>query len=366
MKIAYCIDSLYNRGGMERIVSVCANMLCDVYEITIIIANQKNKPLAFDLDERIKTVDLVVNGGKESKTDFCRKLSAYLFANKQDIVISLAGLEMFFLPKIHDGSKKVMWFHFAFDVSKMFLSERYSGLKFQLLYRLHTLRRVWYARQFDKIVVLSKADEKSWKRFCNNVTFIYNPITINGVKQSACTPKRAISVGRLCWQKGFDYLIDAWTIVNKNHPEWALDIFGEGPDKDQLQRQIDDLNLHNVVALRGVSSKIEEEYAQHSVYVMSSRAEGFPLVLLEASACGLPMVSFDCHLGPNEIITDGINGFLVPQVGDSKNLAESICRLIEDNALREKMGKAALESSERFSKKNIKKEWIAFFEELLK
>lgn len=364
-KIAYCIESFHNSGGMERILSVCANLLVEHHLITLIIANQCNKPYAYKLSENIQVVDLHI-GLKDYKLQYQKVLSEYLLNHSFDIVFSLAGLEMFFLHQIKDKSKKVMWFHFAFDVSHMFLSERYHGGKLKLLYYLHTFRRIYYAKKFDKLVVLSKADYNSWSKFCNNVTYIYNPITIKGMSTSNTSSRSAIAVGRLSWQKGFDYLIDSWAIVATKHPDWHLDIYGDGPDRDMLQEKIDNYGLKDNISLCGVTKHIEQEYCNHSFYIMSSRAEGFPLVLLEASSCGLPLISFNCPQGPKEIIVDGENGFLINIVGDIDSLSHRICTLIEDKELRESMGKKATDYSQRFSRESIKNKWLQLINDLLK
>ena len=362
--IAYCIEGFYNHGGMERILSVCANLLSDIYSITIIVANQRGREHAYNLAQNINVVDLCVSS-TNYKEEYKKSLTRYLQDHRFSVVISLAGLELFFLPQIKDGSKKVMWFHFAFDVSKMFLSERFHGWKLNLLYYIHTIRRIYFAKKFDTIVVLSKSDCDSWSRFCNNVKYIYNPITIDRKVISNLSEESVIAVGRLGWQKGFDFLIDSWVLVDDKHPDWHLDIFGEGPDRLELQHQIDRKGLHDKVRLCGVTKQIEEEYGKHSIYVMSSRAEGFPLALLEASSCGLPMISFNCHQGPSEIIQEGENGFLVDKVGDIYTLSNRICKLIEDNNLRNMMGEKALVSSFRFEGEVIKKDWINLLKQLI-
>ena len=193
--IAYCIEGFYNHGGMERVLSVCANLLSDIYSITIIVANQRGREHAYSLAENINVVDLCVSS-TNYKEEYKKSLTHYLQEHQFSVVISLGGLELFFLPQIKDGSKKVMWFHFAFDVSKMFLSERFHGWKLNLLYYIHTIRRVYFAKKFDTIVVLSKTDYESWKRFCNNVKYIYNPITIDRKVISSLSEKTVIAVGR--------------------------------------------------------------------------------------------------------------------------------------------------------------------------
>lgn len=374
MKIAFIIDSLFNSRGMERVLSTCSNMLCDSYDISIITAFNDNKPDFFRLENSIMRKDLGINHRRcfltlfnniLVKRDYKKALQEYLIKNPQDIVISLGGMDMYFINSLKDRSKKVLWFHFAFNTASVFINEKYNSVMAYFLCKWHSYRMVCCAKNFSKVVLISKADFNTWKHYCNNVTYIYNPITITPKETSPLKEKRAIAVGVLGIQKGFDYLIDSWKIVAQRHPDWKLDIFGTGPDKDKLQNQITRLQLSNTVILRGRSSFIEDEYINHSFFILSSRAEGFGLVLVEAAACGLPLISFDCPQGPSEIISDGENGFLVNEIGDIDSLSDRISMLIENKELRETMGKKAAEYSKKFSRETIKEEWFQLINSLV-
>ncbi|MDO4957102.1 MAG: glycosyltransferase family 4 protein [Bacteroidales bacterium] len=367
MRIAYCVENMYNSRGTERVLTTCANILSDYYDITIITESQRGRRYYFDLNDSIHCHDLCVDKkiSRESiirKKVYKRELQKFLIKNQFDIVISLGGLDMFFLHSIKDGSKKILWFHFSYNISNLFV--RQKGLLGWIIKKIQTRRRVYHASKYDRLVVLSKTDLHTWRKHCNNVCYIYNPLTIKVDGISDCTNKRAIAVGVLGVQKGFDYLIDAWSLVHKKHPAWSLDIFGQGPDFDSLNNQIAQKGLEKVVFLRGISNKIQEEYKNHSLYILSSRYEGFGLVLVEASACGLPLISFDCPQGPNEIIQEGKNGFLVSPVGDVKKMANRINLLVEDSEKRREFGRNALKLSERFSKEVIKQDWISLFNDL--
>ena len=299
------------------------------------------------------------------KRDYKKALQEYLIKKPQDIVISLGGMDMYFINFLKDRSKKVLWFHFAFNTASVFINEKYNSVMAYFLCKWHSYRMVCCAKNFCKVVLISKADFNTWKHYCNNVTYIYNPITITPKETSPLKEKRAIAVGVLGIQKGFDYLIDSWKIVAQRHPDWKLDIFGAGPDKDKLQNQITRLQLSNTVILRGRSSFIEDEYINHSFFILSSRTEGFGLVLVEAAACGLPLISFDCPQGPSEIISNGENGFLVNEIGDIDSLSDRISMLIENKELRETMGKKAAEYSKKISRDTIKEEWFQLINSLV-
>ena len=374
MKIAFIIDSLFNSRGMERVLSTCSNMLCNSYDISIITAFNDNKPDFFRLESSIICKDLGINHRRcfltlfnniLVKRDYKKALQEYLIKKPQDIVISLGGMDMYFINFLKDRSKKVLWFHFAFNTASVFINEKYNSVMAYFLYKWHSYRMVCCAKNFCKVVLISKADFNTWKHYCNNVTYIYNPITITPKETSPLKEKRAIAVGVLGIQKGFDYLIDSWKIVAQRHSDWKLDIFGAGPDKDKLQNQITRLQLSNTVILRGRSSFIEDEYINHSFFILSSRTEGFGLVLVEAAACGLPLISFDCPQGPSEIISNGENGFLVNEIGDIDSLSDRISMLIENKELRETMGKKAAEYSKKISRDTIKEEWFQLINSLV-
>lgn len=368
MRLAYIIDSMYNSGGMERVLSVCANTLCDVYDITIITVFQKGLPDFFKLDSRIKRYDLGIHESaniKQKKREYKKALSSYLLVEHFDIVITMGGMDLDFLYSIRDGSKKIFWFHFAIDVAKTTWAGPNPSAFQKIKAQLQTWKRIYYARKYDRMVVISKADLKAWKNYTNNATHIYNPITINATRISDGAEKSVISVGRLDFQKGYDYLIPAWNLVSQKHPDWHLNIYGEGPLRESIQAWIDELKLGRSVTLCGRTPDIGDKYASHSIYVMSSRAEGLGLVLLEAAFCGLPLVSFDCPSGPSEIIEDGKNGFLVEKVGNIQGVADRICRLIENKSLRRQMGENAKQMVQRFSVETIREQWILLLREII-
>lgn len=363
-KVAYVIDCMYNSGGMERVLTVCANALADAYEITIISAFQGGRQDYFTLKPQIRRHDLGIGDtipAKEKKREYRKRLSDFLKNEHFNTVVSLGGMDFDFLHAIRDGSRKMVWFHFAINIAETTWAGPNPNLLAKIKAKLQTCKRIYHGRKYNNIVVISKADLHQWQRFTNRISMIYNPVTITPTAVSDLSPKRVISVGRLDFQKGYDFLIDAWKMVVLKHPDWRLDIFGEGPLRQQLQEQIERQGLSDVVYLKGRSGDISREYVSHSVYVMSSRAEGFPLVLMEAASCGLPLVSFDCPSGPSEIIENGKNGFLIDRVGDVQAMAERICQLMENESLRRKLGHQAKVMASRFSIERMREDWMKLF-----
>jgi glycosyltransferase involved in cell wall biosynthesis len=181
-----------------------------------------------------------------------------------------------------------------------------------------------------------------------------------GEHRAGLDAKVVVAAGRLTPQKGFDRLLPAWAQVVRRHPDWQLRIFGEGRNRAELQRQIDGLGIGDSAYLMGFTSRPHEEFARASLYVMSSRYEGFPMVLLEAMGVGLPVVSFDCPTGPRDIVREGVDGHVVPD-GDGDALAAAMAGLMADGDRRRAFGRAAIERADGYDIARISARW----EELL-
>lgn len=361
MNIGFCLESTFNSGGMERMLTVIANALCVDYHITVITAFNNGRPDFFGFEEGVRRVDLGIVrddfAPKRLRQEYKARLEQYLVDNPQDVTISLGSLEYFFLSVLKDGSKKVLWFHFALNYDMMTCHvSRFRAVN-RLVGTLKTYRRLLVASKYDHVICLSKEDLKRWRRHISDVTQIYNPITITKTKEPDYSSKRVIAVGRLDGQKGFDLLIEAWKLEHERFPDWSLDIYGEGDLREPLQRQIDDLGLSGSIVLRGRTQNISQEYARHSIMVLSSRFEGFVLVLCEASACALPLVSFNCESGPSEIIEDHKSGILVKRVGDIQGLASALGELMSSEDVRRRMGQYAERLSHRFDLTEIVSQW---------
>ena len=188
-----------------------------------------------------------------------------------------------------------------------------------------------------------------------------NPVlveTVQAPQRSGDGNRYVVAMGRLAWAKGFERLIEAFSTIASKNENWRLKILGEGPDREMLERRIKELNLLDQVELTGWIADPYDELRNSDLCVMSSRFEGFPMVLLEAMACRLPVVSFDCESGPAEIIRDGIDGILVP-ANDIEKLATAMDRLMSDDELREQLASRAPEVSRRFSKEIFFRRWEA-------
>ncbi|MEV0349773.1 glycosyltransferase family 4 protein [Nonomuraea sp. NPDC050680] len=226
----------------------------------------------------------------------------------------------------------------------------------------------WRYRRFDALATLTKADLRDYRaalpkkpkrliRIPNAVP----PMTGDLAKLDA---KVVIAVGRLTRLKGFHRLIVAWEEVAKTHPDWKLRIFGAGPQEDNLRQQVIEAGLEGQIELPGATSDVGAELEKASVFVLSSRHEGFPMTILEAMAKGLAIVSFNSPHGPKEMITDEVDGLLV-KPRTNANLATSLLRVIEDEELRRRLAAGALETARTYDVDVIGAQWDALFEELL-
>ena len=381
MKLLYFIPALYNSGGMERVVTQKVNSLVRDFshDITIVTTEQLGKPNFYPLADKIRVIHLDINFAEHlncnliSKTrkhwakqkKYRKKVEDIIDKYQPNICISTGGKEIEFLSKLKDKSIKMAELHFSKRFREHFLVSREKTFFWKYLGQIRTFQLVRSTQKLDKLIVLTKADAEDWNKTNNNVVQIYNPSVVQSEEVASVENKKALAVGRLDAQKGFDFLVCAWRLVVNKHPDWILDIWGSGEDYDSLQRQIADNHLEKNLFLRGVTDNVKNEYLNSSIYVMTSRYEGFPMVLIEAMSYGLPCVSFDCECGPKEIIAEEKNGFLVP-VGDVVALADRIVTLIEDEKLRKAMSVSAKENSKRFDLATIMNQWNDLFQEFLK
>lgn len=362
MEITYIIESLANSGGMERVVSQKASWLADNTNNNITIISFAQKPGDIDyfaLSNKVKRVRWNLFGTKVP-ADLQRLLGEWLRSNPQDICISTYGSEFSILHKIKDGSKKIVEFHFAYDINKQWLAKSSGRLKTAIVGTIKTWLMVRTAKKYDKIVCLTKADLIRWRT--DKIAQIYNPVTITTHTVSNCTSKIVVAMGRMDSQKGFDLLIDCWKLIEQKYPEWQLKIYGGG-DSSIYEKQISDLQL-NRVSFCGRTGDVPAALCEASIYVLSSRYEGFPLTIVEAMKCGLPIVTFDCPSGPAELVVDGNNGYVVNKVGDISAMAECLSKLIENEQLRKVFGKNSAKLSQKYHSDYVMGKWVALFKQL--
>lgn len=375
MNILYCVPALYNPGGMERILTEKVNYLANLegFNLFVFTTDQANRPLYFQLDDRVTVHHSSLNFNQYFSSNFLEKylgtkkllrlyeqqLQAYLKKNNIDLIVSLGGKELEFLYKMKTDSAKLCELHFSIDIRKQFILSRGTNPLFKLIGKYRAWEMIQQTKKLDQLVVLTKEDEEKLKLTHQNVTQIYNFSPLAPTEKAPLDQKKIVAVGKLDPQKGFDLLIEACTFI-KNWDGWILEIYGQGPDEEQLRSQISSHHLEQHIFLKGITQKVAEVYHSASFYVLSSRFEGFPMVLLEAISFGLPIVSFDCVTGPNEVIHDDDCGILVDD-GNTEKLGEAIQRMIENQKEREEKSEHAFQKSKLFSKEEIMKQWLELF-----
>ena len=375
LKLVYLTPALYMAGGVERVLTLKANYFADYYDydITIILTEGKDKPFFYPLSPKIKVINLDINFEELWGYSFIKKIFVYLKKQRlyrklvetelmrlrPDVTISLLRREINFLTGIKDGSKKIGELHVNRANYRNF--ESGDSNFFKTIFAKFWMRNlVSKLKKLDSFVVLTHEDKQSWPEL-SNISVIPDPLSFVPTCVSTLTEKRVIAVGRYVYQKGFDLLLQAWSEIEKQYPDWQLAIYGDGnrTPYEMLVRQlgIEASRCH----LNGPTTDIQQEYANSSLFVFSSRFEGFGMVLIEAMACGLPVVSFACPCGPKDIILDGENGLLIEN-GNVDALADGLSRLMSDDQLRNSMSQVGLDSVQRFNISKITERWNVLFD----
>ena len=381
--IRYLIANAYGAGGTIRTTLGMANHLAAEHDVEVVsVFRHRDEPaFAFDPAVRVRVLtDLSDAAGRSPWTAASRPVRAWAQARPSRLIdandrrhqrfsLLTDATLLRFLRSVRDGvlvsTRPGLNLAVARFVrpSVVRVGQEHMHLRRHLKHRpeLHEAIAAHYGR-LDAVVTLTRADAKRYRTLLGSATrtvAIPNAVPPPGV-QAGLDSNVVVAAGRLTGQKGFDRLIRAFRRVADKRPDWQLRIFGQGEGQQALQALIDDLDLGGNVRLMGFTNRLPQEMADASIYALSSRFEGFPMVLLEAMACGLPPVSFDCPTGPRDLIDDGVDGLLIRN-GDVDAFAAGLLRLIDDDATRRAMGAAALDKSRQFTPTAIGQRWIDLF-----
>lgn len=378
LKIAYITPQLYTADGVARVLTMKANYFAENfnYDITIILTEGKDKPLFYQLSDKIHVVNLDLNFEEIWHLPFLKKALVYLKKQRKykylltkelmqlrpDISVTLLRREINFINEIKDGSKKIGEMHILRSHFRNFEKNQTNAFK-ELFSKYWNYRLIGKLKQLERMIVLTEKDCKAWTEL-DNVIAIPNPLPFTPKAISPLTEKRVIAVGRYYQEKGFDLLLESWAKIYKSHPDWRLEIFGDG-DKTMYEEIRDKLGIPaSCCKLNGRTNAIEQEYVNSSIFVCSSRFEGFGMVLVEAMACGLGVVSFDCPWGPSSILANGEDGILVEN-GNTDSLAEAIKSLMDDSDKLNMLAKNAIVNVRRFQMDKIAYQWKELLESLV-
>ena len=382
MRLLYILGNIINRAGVERIMTQKINYLAEAgFDISLLTTDQNDQPLSFPISPKVNYI--AVNAPIPSRTDypffkwlllfykarsvFFKTLSCVIKENRPDIIIcttySFDVLDSLDIISHKNHTKLVIESHV--HRTNVFMEPRltYNSLlsKFGKIHDQYILN---YVKKAAMLVCLTHEDMLSWKRLhVNNVCVIPNMITINPPKAIDYSSKRIIAVGRYSHQKGFDMLIKAWGKLSKRHTAWHLYIFGN-EDRTAYEDMTKNEGCQETCHCMPVTEDIASEYEKSSIFVMSSRYEGMPLVLIEAMSSGLACVSFNCPNGPSDIINNGIDGFLAKN-GDIDDLVAKMDHLMSDESLRSKIGISARKNIERYSPQVVMQHNISLYNSIL-
>lgn len=355
MKILFFINRVANKGGSERVTIELANaMVARGYKVTILTWMGGAKSF-YSLDQSVE-IDSLFEKDVPIYTYYIPTLLKYqakLNHYKPDIVIDVCTAMSLFSVPLHFGKryKLISWEHFNTTVNWNAFTPR--------------LARYLASKFANGVVVLTQRDRQSFidKFKPKKIEVIPNPITIEVPRIANMSNHQILAVGRLTFQKGFDLLLNAWKLIFENYPNWSLAIVGEGEDEVALKKQAQNLGIDTSIRFYPPTNRVHEHFAQASLFALSSRFEGLPLVLIEAKAFGLPIVSFNCPTGPEDIVVDGKDGFLV-QPEEVLLFSQSLSKLMDSESLRQQFSAHALLDAERFKLQPILDKWIKLINEL--
>ncbi len=353
MDIALVITDITGVGGIERTTSLLANeFIKNGHRVTIVSLYRGNDNLSYDIDSSVDIIYLLettylINFGKIKRLCLLLKtrnaLHNYLKNNNHDEIICQAFLPTFLV------------YTFAY-IGRITACEHF---KYGIYNRFVTMVRDYIYKRCKRLVTLTEEDSLKFKNAGVLNSVIPNMVSFKISANFGQSKNVMVTAGRLCEQKGFDLLLIAVKKVFEKYPNWRLKIFGKGDLLEILQHQTNELGINSNVEFCGYRSDLECQFRNATFYVMSSRYEGFPMILLEAVSQSLPCVSFDCPEGPSTILRNG--GGLLVENGNIEQLSNEMIRFIESPSLREKCARQALVNIKDYTPEKIYSKWMALF-----
>lgn len=367
MRIVYVTNGVSGPGGLERVLSIKANYFAEVmkYDIHILTLNSPLQEFFYEFSKAITFHNISAQGNPFSYIlSYSTGIKTALKKIQPDIVcVCDDGLKGLLLP-LFIGKNYPMIYerHVSKNIEiKKENTNFFEKIKSEFKFKIMNFGGALY----DRFIVLTKGNTNEWP--IQNIQVIPNPLSFYPDNDALSTlhTKRVLAVGKQSFQKGYDRLLQSWKIVVDKHPDWVLDIYGTFSEKEALPQLAKKLGIQRHLNLFVPVKNIAEKYKEAAIYVMSSRYEGFGMVLTEAMAYGVPCVSFDCPYGPSDIITHNQNGILVPN-NDINSLAIGILTLIENTEQRKRMGAKSRVTVQRYQIEKIAMEWEGLFKSLIR
>lgn len=375
MKIIYCINEIGVGGGVETITTSKVNwLIMQGHDVEIISCQAPGGRIA--IDPRVPITVLGIDYAADFRVPLHKRLintlvkmrkhkklmKAYLDKVRPDIVVTTHPVVTAFLPSLEDGSKKIQELHVSQKNYRLEKEPKPYSLR-ALLVKLYEWRDKYINSRFDAVGCLTQED-LYYRGKPKNMVVIPNALSFNSSEVSQLNNKIVLAAGRFTPQKDFGALIDIWSTLVAKYPEWRLRIIGEGYLRDSLLSQVKRLGLEVHVEILPFSQGMRQYYLYSDIYAMTSLFEGLPMVLLEAQAMGLPIVSYTCPAGPKDVITEGQDGYLV-EPADKVSFAQRLELLMSNNELRKEMGRQAKMNSYRYDIDRVMQQWVDLFNQLL-
>lgn len=361
MRLLYIVPKIKNAGGVARVLAIKANYFVEHfgYEIHVLSQNEEDVSPLYEFDSEIVFHNMILKGNIfKFFNSFQKQINQKITEIIPDVILLADnGLKAFVFPFIVKTKVPIL---FECHGSKFIEEEvQKTNLIFKSIQKLKYRFKDFGAGKFTKTVALSDESLKEWN--VENGVVIPNPSWIKSKKHSDLKNKKVIAIARNSYEKGLDRLLLIWKIIEEKYPDWTLDIYTD--DVDSLEQEAIKLEIESGINYLHFVKNIQKKYLKASICVMTSRTEGFPMVLLEAMASGLPCIAYDCPTGPRAIITNAENGFLIPD-NNIEMYVEKLSFLIENEEVRVKFGLDAKETSEQYSVKKIMEQWRDFLESL--
>lgn len=371
MRLLYITDALVIYGGLERVLTQKVNWLANHgYDVCVLTANQGNRSFSFSLHPQVRFEDLDISFYRQYSFPIWRRLYVRRELNRK-FRQGIRYIIQEFTPDIIICTR----LEYVRNIVQVkgnipFVYESHSSCMCDTFEDDGFFRRLymWYLKlllvKADAVVALTNGDAKEWQKYTSNVYVIPNVVSLNNGGMSDCSSKSAIFVGRFIKQKDLHSLLKIWSVVCLRYPDWKLNIYGGyGDMQDEIMAKIS--NMGDSVVVHNPSSELIAKYKENSILLLTSKFEPFGLVLPEAMSCGIPVVAFDCPYGPFDIVSDGIDGFLVKD-RNCDVFADKVCMLIDDIVLRRKMGEKGAQLSRRYDESHIMPIWNNLFVKLLR